>query len=150
MLWAEARPSAGASGIGLERALGNVCNVTPPEIMARLLSWQAGDVREIDDPTDYEEAMRAVKLYRKVGDGFQEGRVLSKGGYVTAIARYSGGGRRLAAETAALLSQNSVPRKRAKMLKRPGVRSVIRRRRSEAQKLHDEAIYIFRKLGENI
>ena len=35
----------------VDQALGNVCNVTPPEVMARLLSWQAGDVREIDDPT---------------------------------------------------------------------------------------------------
>ena len=72
MLWAE---------LGLvqehrrwvDQALGNVCNVTPPEVMARLLSWQAGDVREIDDPIDYEEAMRAVKLIEKLAMAFRRG-----------------------------------------------------------------------------
>ena len=115
----------------VDRALGNVCNVTP-EIMARLLSWQAGDVREIDDPTDYEEAMRAVKLYRKVGDGFQEGALLRavRHGYRSILRRRQkaccGKRRRCFA--------HSVPRRRCEMPKRPGVRSVIRRRHRQGAK----------------
>jgi len=61
-------------------ALHKVAKGTPPEVTARLLSWQAGDVRELDDPADYDEAVRAASLYRKVGDGFQEGRVLLRAG----------------------------------------------------------------------
>src|SRR6516225_4621529 len=61
-------------------ALDKVAKGTPSEVTARLLSWQAGDVRELDDPADYDEAVRAASLYRKVGDGFQEGRVLLRAG----------------------------------------------------------------------
>src|SRR5262245_12765711 len=61
-------------------ALDKVGKATPSEVAARLLSWQAGDVRELDDPADYNEAVRAAGLYRKLGDGFQEGRVLLRAG----------------------------------------------------------------------
>src|SRR5215469_12669726 len=61
-------------------ALDKVAKGTPPEVTARLLSWQSGDVRELDDPADYDEAVRAASLYRKAGDGFQEGRVLLRAG----------------------------------------------------------------------
>src|SRR5262249_6647900 len=64
----------------VDAALDKAGKATPPAVAARLLSWQAGDVRELDDPADYEEAMRAAGLYRKLGDGFHEGRVLLRAG----------------------------------------------------------------------
>ena len=88
----------------VDQALGNVCSVTAPEVTARLLSWQAGDVREIDDPADYEEAMRAVKIYRKIGEGFQEGRVLLRAGTSRLSFDNPRRGRRLAAESAGTAS----------------------------------------------
>ncbi|MGE5270309.1 MAG: ATP-binding protein, partial [Thiohalocapsa sp.] len=61
-------------------ALAEVRKTTPAQVRARLLSWQAGDVRELDDPADYDEAMRAAAIYRKLGDGFHEGRALVRAG----------------------------------------------------------------------
>src|SRR4029077_8454054 len=62
VLWAEL-------GLMLEHrrwvteALSKIGKKTPAEVAARLLSWQAGDVRELDDPADYKEAMRAATPY---------------------------------------------------------------------------------------
>src|SRR5262249_62384242 len=53
---------------------------TASEVTARSLSWQAGGVGELVDPGDYDEAVRAAGLYRKLGDGFHEGRVLLRAG----------------------------------------------------------------------
>ena len=64
----------------VEEALRHVGKKTPPQVTARLLSWQAGDVRDIDDAADYDEAMRAATLFRKFGDGFHEGRALLRAG----------------------------------------------------------------------
>src|SRR5262249_651511 len=61
-------------------ALDKVAKATPPEVTARLLSWQAGDVRELDDPADYDEAVRAASLYSKVGAGFHVGRAFLRAG----------------------------------------------------------------------
>jgi len=134
----------------VDRALGNVCNVTPPEIMARLLSWQAGDVREIDDPTDYEEAMRAVKLYRKVGDGFQEGRVLLRAGTSRLSLDTPEEAEGLLRKAQALLRPFGPTKTLAKCLSALASARLFAGDIAKAQKLHDEAIYIFRELGENI
>ena len=61
-------------------ALAKVGKTTPAAVTARLLSWQAGEVKDMDDPADYDEAMRAATLYRKLGDSFHEGRVLLRAG----------------------------------------------------------------------
>src|SRR5262249_31295132 len=79
VLWAELGWIREPGG-GAVEALDKVAKGTRWEVPARLLSGQAGDVRELDDPADYDEAVRAASLYRKVGDGFQEGRVLLRAG----------------------------------------------------------------------
>jgi len=102
ILWAEL-------GLMLEHrywvvaALEKLGNGTPPKIAARLLSWQAGDVRELDDPADYEEAMRAADLYRKLGDSFHEGRVLLRAGTARLSPDSAEEGERLLREAHALV-----------------------------------------------
>jgi hypothetical protein len=134
----------------VDQALGNVCNVTPPEVTARLLSWQAGDVREIDDPTDYEEAMRAVKLYRKVGDGFQEGRVLLRAGTLRLSRDKPGQAEDLLRKARALLRPCGPTKTLAKCLSALASARLFAGDIAKAQKLHNEAIHIFHELGESI
>jgi hypothetical protein len=118
--------------------------------MARLLSWQAGDVREIDDPADYEEAMRAVKLYRKVGDGFQEGRVLLRAGTSRLSLDNPGEAEGLLRKAQALLRPFGPTKTLAKCLSALASARLFAGDIAKAQKLHDEAIYIFQELGESI
>ncbi len=133
----------------VDQALGNVCNVTPPEVMARLLSWQAGDVREIDDPIDYEEAMRAVKLYRKAGEGFQEGRVLLRAG-TSRLSDRSGEAEALLRKAQALLRPFGPTKTLAKCLSALASARLFAADIAKAQKLHNEAIHVLHELGETI
>jgi hypothetical protein len=133
----------------VDQALGNVCNVTPPEVMARLLSWQAGDVREIDDPIDYEEAMRAVKIYRKVGDGFQEGRVLLRAG-TSRLSDKPGQAEGLLRKAQALLCPCGRTKTLAKCLSALASARLFAGDIAKAQKLHGEAIQVLHELGESI
>src|SRR5262249_55767482 len=64
----------------IDDALGRVDATTPPAILARLLSWQAGDVKDLDDPADYQEALRAAGLYRDLGDRFHQGQLALRAG----------------------------------------------------------------------
>jgi len=52
----------------------------PKEALARLLSWHAGEVKDIDDPSDYDDAKRAAELYAELGDPFREGQALLRAG----------------------------------------------------------------------
>src|SRR6476661_2126483 len=133
----------------VDQALGNVCNVTPPEVMARLLSWQAGDVREIDDPLDYEEAMRAVKLYRKAGEGFQEGRVLLRAG-TSRLSDRPGEAEALLRKAQALLRPFGPTKTLAKCLSALASARLFAADIAKAQKLHNEAIHVLHELGETI
>src|SRR5260370_11607258 len=90
-------------GYGVLAALEKLGNGTPPKIAARLLSWQAGDVRELGTQADYEEAMRAADLYRKLGDSFHEGRVLLRAGTARLSPDSAEEGERLLREAHALV-----------------------------------------------
>ena len=134
----------------VDQALGNVCSVTAPEVTARLLSWQAGDVREIDDPTDYEEAMRAVKLYRKIGEGFQEGRVLLRAGTSRLSFDNPREAEGLLRKAQELLRPFGHTKTLAKCLSALASARLFAGDIAKAQKLHDQAIHILHQLGESI
>ena len=134
----------------VDQALGNVCSVTAPEVTARLLSWQAGDVREIDDPADYEEAMRAVKLYRKIGEGFQEGRVLLRAGTSRLSFDNPREAEGLLRKAQELLRPFGHTKTLAKCLSALASARLFAGDIAKAQKLHDQAIYILHQLGESI
>jgi len=64
----------------VERARALVATDTPPLTQARLLSWQSGDVKDADDPSDIEDALSAALLYRGLADPFHEGKMLLRAG----------------------------------------------------------------------
>src|SRR5262249_48146365 len=64
----------------IERARTLVTADTPPLTQARLLSWQSGDVKDADDPSDIDDALSAAALYRGLGDAFHEGKMLMRAG----------------------------------------------------------------------
>ena len=64
----------------VQEALRRTDDATPISAVARLLSWHAGDVNEIDDPSDYDDAVKAAGLHAQLGDVFAEGQALLRAG----------------------------------------------------------------------
>jgi predicted ATPase/DNA-binding winged helix-turn-helix (wHTH) protein len=147
VLWAEL-------GLMLEHrrwvieALGKVNKSTPPAVVARLLSWQAGDVRELDDPADYEEATRAATLYRKLGDEFQEGRALLRAGAARLSPDDPGQGEKLLRNALKLVRPAGSTKTLARCLSTLATARLFADALDDAHKLHDEAVTIYRDLGE--
>ncbi len=147
ILWAEL-------GLMLEHrywvvaALEKLGNGTPPKIAARLLSWQAGDVRELDDPADYEEAMRAADLYRKLGDSFHEGRVLLRAGTARLSPDSAEEGERLLREAHALVRPFGTTKTLAHCLSALASARLFAGDVSDAHSLHRQALDVYRDLGE--
>jgi len=129
-------------------ALDKVAKGTPPEITARLLSWQAGDVRELDDPADYDEAVRAASLYRKAGDGFQEGRVLLRAGTARLLPDSVDEGERLLRKAHALVRPFGTTKTLARCLSALASARLFAGDLSDARSLHRQAVDVYRDLGE--
>jgi predicted ATPase/DNA-binding winged helix-turn-helix (wHTH) protein len=64
----------------VERARAVVTTETPLIAQARLLSWHSGDVKDADDLTDIDDALRAAALYGELGDAFYQGKMLLRAG----------------------------------------------------------------------
>jgi predicted ATPase len=132
----------------VNEALAKIRKETPAEVTARLLSWQAGDVRELDDPTDYDDAMRAAALYREVGDGFQEGRVLLRAGTARLSPDSVVEGENLLRKAQALVRPFGPTKTLARCLSAQASARLFAGDIGNARMLHDEAIRICRDLGE--
>jgi tetratricopeptide (TPR) repeat protein len=94
--------------------------------------------------------MRAVKLYRKVGDGFQEGRVLLRAGTLRLSRDKPGQAEDLLRKARALLRPCGPTKTLAKCLSALASARLFAGDIAKAQKLHNEAIHIFHELGESI
>jgi hypothetical protein len=112
------------------------------------LSWQAGDVRELDDPADYDEAMRAAALYRKLGDGFHEGRALLRAGTARLLPDNVDEGERLLRKSHALVRPVGATKTLARCLSALASARLFAGDLPEARALHDQAIGVYRDLGE--
>ena len=134
----------------VNEALAKIRKETPAEVTARLLSWQAGDVRELDDPTDYDDAMRAAALYREVGDGFQEGRVLLRAGTARLSPDSVVEGENLLRKAQALVRPFGPTKTLARCLSAQASARLFAGDIGKARTLHDEAIRICRDLGEGL
>jgi predicted ATPase/DNA-binding winged helix-turn-helix (wHTH) protein len=132
----------------VNEALAMVTKATPPDVAARLLSWQAGDVRDLDDPTDYDEAMRAAVLYRKLGNGFHEGRALLRAGSARLRPDNIDEGERLLRRANALVSPFGTTKTLAHCLSALASARLFAGDLPQARSLHDRAIGIYRALGE--
>src|SRR5262249_21795109 len=120
-------------------ALDKVGKSTPAEVTARLLSWQAGDVRELDDPADYEEAMRAATLFRKLGDGFHEGRAFVRAGMARLAPDDVEDGERLLRKALVLVRPSGNTKTLARCLSALASARLFADELGEARKLHEEA-----------
>jgi predicted ATPase/DNA-binding winged helix-turn-helix (wHTH) protein len=132
----------------VDEALGKVGKSTPAAVTARLLSWQAGEVRELDDPADYEEAMRAATLYHKLDDSFHEGRALLRAGTARLAPDNVDEGEGLLRKALALVRPAGVTKTLARCLSALASSRLFAGDLGEAQTLHEEAIAAYRALGE--
>jgi predicted ATPase/DNA-binding winged helix-turn-helix (wHTH) protein len=147
VLWAEL-------GLMLEHrrwvieGLGKVNKSTPAATVACLLSWQAGDVRELDDPADLEEAMRAATIYRKLGDNFQEGRALLRAGAARLAPDDTREGEKLLRQALKLVRPSGSTKTLARCLSTLATARLFAGALDEAHPLHQEAVTVYRDLGE--
>jgi hypothetical protein len=132
----------------VDQALAKLDKKTPAAVTARLLSWQAGEVREFEDPTDYDEAMRAAALYRKLGDGFHEGRALLRAGTARLWPDNVEEGERLLRKAHALVRTSGPTKTFARCLSALASARLFDGEPEKAQALHQEAIGVYRQLGE--
>jgi predicted ATPase/DNA-binding winged helix-turn-helix (wHTH) protein len=132
----------------VNEALAKVTAATPADVAARLLSWQAGDVRDLDDPTDYDEAMRAAVLYRKLGNGFHEGRALLRAGTARLLPDSVDEGERLLRRANTLVRPFGLTKTLARCLIALASARLFAGDLPQARSLHDQAIGVYRELGE--
>jgi predicted ATPase/DNA-binding winged helix-turn-helix (wHTH) protein len=134
----------------VDEALAKAGRSTPAEVTARLLSWQAGEVRELDDPADYNEAMRAAVLYRKLGDGFREGRALLRAGTARLSPDCVDEGARLLDEAYRLVRGAGTTKTLARCLSALASARLFAGDLPKARTLHEQAVSIYRELGEGL
>jgi predicted ATPase len=134
----------------VDAALARSGRPTPADVTARLLSWQAGEVRELDDPADYDEAMRAAVLYRKLGDGFHEGRALLRAGTARLSPDSIDEGAQLLDQAHALVRPAGNTKTLARCLSALASARLFAGDLPRARSLHDQAIGVYRALGEDL
>jgi predicted ATPase len=105
--------------------------------------------QELDDPADYEEAVRAAGLYRKLGDGFHEGRVLLRAGAARLLPD-SVEGERLLRKAHALVRPFGTTKTLARCLSALASARLFAGDLSDARSLHRQAIDVYRDLGEGL
>jgi predicted ATPase len=132
----------------VDQALAEIGKATPAQVTARLLSWQAGDVRELDDPADYEEAIRAATLYRQLGDEFHEGRALLRAGMARLLPDSVEEGEQLLQKAHALVRRAGTTKTLARCLSALASARLFAGDPVRARSLHAQAIGVYRALGE--
>jgi predicted ATPase/DNA-binding winged helix-turn-helix (wHTH) protein len=121
---------------------------TPAATTARLLSWQAGDVRDLEDPADYEDALRAAFLHRQLGDRFHEGQMLLRAGTVRLLPDAIEHGEKLLHEAYALVNPSGPTKTLARCLSALASARLFAGDVAAANALHGRAVDIYRALGE--
>jgi hypothetical protein len=131
----------------VEAALARVDDTTPAATLARLLSWQAGDVKELEDPADYDEAVRAAALYRSFGDRFHQGQLLLRAGMAQLSSENPADGEQLLNEAYVLIRPFGPTKTAARCLSALASARLFASDVAAAQDLHEQAIRIHRQLG---
>jgi hypothetical protein len=131
----------------VEAALARIDDATPPPIIARVLSWQAGDVKELEDPSDFEEALRAADLYGEFGDRFHRGQMLLRAGMTRLSAETSPDGEQLLDEAYGLVKPFGSTKTLARCLSALASARLFASDVAAAQELHEQAIRIHRQLA---
>jgi predicted ATPase/DNA-binding winged helix-turn-helix (wHTH) protein len=130
----------------VERALSAVGTDTAQAVLARLLSWQAGDVKDPDDPADFADALRAAALYAALGDRFGHGKMLLRAG-TSRLMHDATDGERLLREALALLRPFGHTKSLARSLSALASGRLFAGDMPGAQALHQEALAVTRRLA---
>jgi predicted ATPase/DNA-binding winged helix-turn-helix (wHTH) protein len=130
----------------VEEALRHCTAKTPQDVVARLLSWQAGDVKDIDDPAEYEDAMRAAAIYRKLGDRFAEGKMLLRAGMARLWPDHSEDAERLLRDAHAVLSPYAKTKSLARCLSALATARLFAADVVAARELHARAVGIYQEI----
>jgi predicted ATPase/DNA-binding winged helix-turn-helix (wHTH) protein len=133
----------------VERGLSGAGAETPQAVLARLLSWQSGDVRDADDPADSDDALRAAALYRELGDPFHRAKMLLRAGAGRLTRDAGQTGEPLLREALDLLKPFGDTKTLAHCLSALASARLFAQDMGEAQALHGEALAITRKLGKS-
>jgi predicted ATPase/DNA-binding winged helix-turn-helix (wHTH) protein len=131
----------------VERGLALASADTPQAIVARLLSWQAGDLKDVDDPTDVDDALRAAALHHGLGDPFEQGKMLLRAGAGRLIQDSGGDGERLLRQALDLLRPFGNTKTLARCLSALASARLFAEDKAGAQSLHQEAVAITRGLA---
>jgi predicted ATPase/DNA-binding winged helix-turn-helix (wHTH) protein len=134
----------------VERGLSLVTAETPPVVVARLLSWQAGDVKDADDPSDIEDALRAAAIYRDLGQRLQQGAMVLRAGTVQSTQGAGPGGEPLLREALDLLKPFGHTKTLARCLSALASARLFAGDMAGAQALHQEALLVTRSLAAAI
>jgi predicted ATPase/DNA-binding winged helix-turn-helix (wHTH) protein len=130
-----------------ERALAAIEADTPAAALARVLSWQAGEVREVDDSSDVDDALRAAALYDELGDRFARGKMLLRAGTVCLSLDGRHDGESLLRQAQSLLAPLGNTKTLARCLSALASARLFAADMAGAQALHQEAIAITRGLS---
>jgi hypothetical protein len=131
----------------VERGLSLVTAETSPIVLARLLSWQAGDVKDPEDPADIDDALRAAAIYRGLGQRFQQGRMLLRAGTVQSTQGAGPGGEPLLRDALDLLKPSGHTKTLARCLSALASARLFAGDMPGAQVLHQEALAVTRSLA---
>lgn len=130
----------------VEQALARVHEATPEWTIARLLSWHVGDVKDIDDPSEYDDAMRAAKLHAQLGDAFGEGQALLRAGSARLLPGDRNDGGALLAQAYTLLEPFGATKTLARCLSALASSALLAGNLPGAKQLHERAIAVSRKI----
>jgi hypothetical protein len=124
---------------------------TPPMVQARLVSWQSGDVKDADDPSDAADALGAAAHYRVLGDAFQQGKMLLRAGasQLTQAGGEDGAqsGELLLREARDLLALAGNTKSLAHCLSALASARLFADDMATAQELHGEALAVMRNIA---
>jgi hypothetical protein len=132
----------------VEQALRHVNSATSRIIVARLLSWQSGDVKDVDDPTDYDDAMRASAIYCELGDTFHQGQMLLRAGAWRLLPEHFQDGEHLLQKAYALLHKHGPTKTLAHCLSALASARLFAADIFGAQSFHKQALAISRAILE--
>ncbi len=129
----------------VQEALARTDDSTPTETMAQLLSWHAGDVKDIDDPSDYDDALRAAELHAQLGNAFAQGQNLLRAGSALFLSG-DDGGEAMLRKAYALLEPFGATKTQARCLSAMASSSLLAGDLSKAKHLHNQAMVVAQQI----
>jgi predicted ATPase/DNA-binding winged helix-turn-helix (wHTH) protein len=113
---------------------------TPARLRARVLSWQAGDIKDVDDASDCDDALEAAEIHARLGDRFAQGQMLLRAGSVCMATKPDQTGEQLLLQARELLSPYGKTKSLARCLSAQASARMFAGDMASAQALHRQAL----------